>query len=262
MARASYVVLQYDQDSLCALQVYDNYERWLLHEGGFTGGTTVVIEFSEPENWGKSRVRKHWKEAKFLSAASLSWVTKLLAVAGTEQMNRAMYVSMRDDLSCVFTWVPVYWHDVLSQATSHAELVAIDEILRDGTYTWEIFRECRLYVTCEPCIMCASALALLQIGSVCFGCHNDRFGGNGSIMSMHEKVYGAISRHSYICTYVLTRIVMSSALPHDEHLGYPITHGIMKMEAVSLLKTFYDRGNPRRKSSYISILLIFITCMT
>ena len=49
----------------------------------------------------------------------------------------------------------------------------------------EITRKCTLYVTCEPCIMCAHALNIAQIEKVVFGCHNDKFGGNGSILSLH-----------------------------------------------------------------------------
>jgi tRNA-specific adenosine deaminase 2 len=45
---------------------------------------------------------------------------------------------------------------------------------------------CTLYVTCEPCIMCASALSLLGLKRVVFGCPNDKFGGNGSVMCLHE----------------------------------------------------------------------------
>lgn len=46
-------------------------------------------------------------------------------------------------------------------------------------------------MTCEPCIMCAYALNLAQIKGVVFGCENDKFGGNGSILSIHkfEKGY-------------------------------------------------------------------------
>ncbi|OQS00968.1 hypothetical protein ACHHYP_02064 [Achlya hypogyna] len=114
----------------------------------------------------------------------------------------------------------------LCNATKHAELVAIEAILADGRSP-EVFRDCTLYVTCEPCIMCAAALALLHIKNVVFGCHNDRFGGNGSIFSLHEP----------------------TALPDPEHVGYPITTGVMKNEAVALLKNFYDRGNPRVDNS-------------
>jgi tRNA(Arg) A34 adenosine deaminase TadA len=44
---------------------------------------------------------------------------------------------------------------------------------------------CELYVTCEPCIMCAAALALLRLRRVVFGCANERFGGCGSVLSVH-----------------------------------------------------------------------------
>ncbi|RHY24649.1 hypothetical protein DYB32_008757 [Aphanomyces invadans] len=81
----------------------------------------------------------------------------------------------------------------LFNATKHAELVAIDAILEEEAYTSSTFRECTLYdcryVTCEPCIMCAAALALLHVKRVVFGCHNDRFGGNGSILSLQDAKY-------------------------------------------------------------------------
>ena len=39
------------------------------------------------------------------------------------------------------------------------------------------FDRCDLYVTCEPCIMCAGALSLLGFRKVYYGCGNDKFGG-------------------------------------------------------------------------------------
>ena len=71
----------------------------------------------------------------------------------------------------------------------------------------EKFSKCVLYVTCEPCIMCASALSFLGmipyaeldhffipdmifslmegIKEVYYGCGNDKFGGCGSILPLH-----------------------------------------------------------------------------
>ena len=49
-----------------------------------------------------------------------------------------------------------------------------------------MLKDCIVYVTCEPCIMCAYALNLAHIEGVIFGCENDKFGGNGSILSLHK----------------------------------------------------------------------------
>ena len=35
--------------------------------------------------------------------------------------------------------------------------------------------------------MCAAALSMAGIKRVYFGCHNDRFGGNGSVLSVHDE---------------------------------------------------------------------------
>jgi tRNA(Arg) A34 adenosine deaminase TadA len=50
----------------------------------------------------------------------------------------------------------------------------------------ETLSECTLYVTVEPCIMCASALNHIAISKVYYGCGNPRFGGCGSVLSIHQ----------------------------------------------------------------------------
>lgn len=95
-----------------------------------------------------------------------------------------------------------------------------------NTYGWGSGRlfevadlaKCTLYVTCEPCIMCAAALAQVGIGKVYFGCSNTKFGGCGSILNLHE---GIGSRYQ----------------------GYPTVSGIIEDEAVELLRAFYNREN-------------------
>lgn len=44
-----------------------------------------------------------------------------------------------------------------------------------------------LYVTVEPCIMCASALRQLGILEVYCGCLNERFGGCGGVLGVNEQ---------------------------------------------------------------------------
>jgi tRNA-specific adenosine deaminase 2 len=79
---------------------------------------------------------------------------------------------------------------VIDQATRHAELEAIDGILSDKQLTPTVYKyplsSTTLYVTVEPCMMCASALRQMGIKEVYYGCGNDRFGGCGSVLGVNE----------------------------------------------------------------------------
>jgi len=78
----------------------------------------------------------------------------------------------------------------LRNATRHAELEAIDTILSDRALTPQMseypLSETTLYVTVEPCIMCASALRQMGIKYVFYGCGNERFGGCGSVLGVNS----------------------------------------------------------------------------
>lgn len=71
------------------------------------------------------------------------------------------------------------------QGTRHAEFLAIAEFLQIHQKTE--LQETDLYVTVEPCIMCASALRQYKIRKVYFGCANDRFGGTGGVLTIHSE---------------------------------------------------------------------------
>lgn len=74
---------------------------------------------------------------------------------------------------------------MLKQGTRHAEFVAISQIL--AKYPPSIFKATDLYVTVEPCIMCASALRQYGIRAVYFGCYNERFGGTGGVLTIQKE---------------------------------------------------------------------------
>jgi tRNA-specific adenosine deaminase 2 len=63
--------------------------------------------------------------------------------------------------------------------------MAIAQILQIHPAT--VFRQTDLYVTVEPCIMCASALRQFRIRAVYFGCFNERFGGTGGVLTIHKE---------------------------------------------------------------------------
>jgi tRNA(adenine34) deaminase len=63
--------------------------------------------------------------------------------------------------------------------TAHAELLAIREAARVGR-DWRL-TGCTLYVTLEPCAMCAGAIVLARLDRVVFGAFDDKAGMVGSV---------------------------------------------------------------------------------
>ena len=67
-------------------------------------------------------------------------------------------------------------------ALAHAEIQAIDQACRTlgGWRLWE----CTLYVTLEPCAMCAGAILNARIPRVVYGASDRKFGACGSVCSL------------------------------------------------------------------------------
>lgn len=57
--------------------------------------------------------------------------------------------------------------ETLGDATAHAEMQAITAAM--NTLGGKYLTECTFYVTVEPCVMCAGALAWSQIGRIVYG---------------------------------------------------------------------------------------------
>ncbi|KAL2355379.1 cytidine deaminase-like protein [Cryomyces antarcticus] len=101
--------------------------------------------------------------------------------------------------------------------TRHAEFVAICKILQ--SHPQSILQETDLYVTVEPCIMCAAAMRQYRIRAVYFGCANERFGGTGGVMNIHSDP--------------------SIDMP------YAVYGGLFREEAIMLLRRFYIQENEK-----------------
>jgi tRNA(adenine34) deaminase len=70
----------------------------------------------------------------------------------------------------------------LSDVTQHAELMAIRQAERKiGSWRLE---SCDLYVTLEPCIMCAGAIVQARIRQVFYGAKDPKAGAGGSIVDV------------------------------------------------------------------------------
>ncbi len=72
-------------------------------------------------------------------------------------------------------------------ATHHAEILAIEEACRT-LGGWRL-PECTLYVTLEPCPMCAGAILNARIDRVVFGARDLRAGALGTVLNVNEVAY-------------------------------------------------------------------------
>lgn len=72
-------------------------------------------------------------------------------------------------------------------ATHHAEILAIEAACRT-LGGWRL-PDCTLYVTLEPCPMCAGAILNARIGRVVFGAQDLRAGALGTVLNVNEVAY-------------------------------------------------------------------------
>jgi tRNA(adenine34) deaminase len=103
-------------------------------------------------------------------------------------------------------------------ATAHAERLAITEACRRVGH-WRL-SDCTLYVTLEPCPMCAGAAINARIGRVVFAARDPRMGACGSLLDL-------------------------SAYPLEIRPHYE--SGLMEDEARELLRAFFARMRKKNK---------------
>ena len=72
--------------------------------------------------------------------------------------------------------------ETLKKATAHAEILAIEEA-SEVIGDWRL-NGCEMYVTLEPCAMCAAAIAHSRISTIFIGTFNRDMGACGSIFNL------------------------------------------------------------------------------
>ncbi|RYG72722.1 nucleoside deaminase [Lentibacillus lipolyticus] len=109
-----------------------------------------------------------------------------------------------------------------SQTTlSHAELIAIKRA-NQAIGSWRL-EDCTLYVTLEPCPMCAGAIVQSRIGRVVYGAADPKAGCAGTLMNLLD----------------------------DERFNHQatVTSGVLEAECSSLLTDFFRELRDKRKKS-------------
>jgi tRNA(adenine34) deaminase len=101
----------------------------------------------------------------------------------------------------------------LKDPTAHAEILVITSAANYLGTKW--LHQASLYVTIEPCSMCAGALVLARIKNLYFGASDPKAGASGSVVNIvnHKKLNHRIK----------------------------VTKGILQAECSSLLKNFFKK---------------------
>ena len=102
---------------------------------------------------------------------------------------------------------------------AHAELIAIREASR-SLKTWRL-SGCDLYVTLEPCAMCAGAIVQSRISRVIYGTYDPKAGCAGTLMDLLQE----------------------DRFNHQTE----VIAGVMQEECSSLLTQFFHKLRQRRK---------------
>jgi tRNA(adenine34) deaminase len=88
--------------------------------------------------------------------------------------------------------------ELLKDATAHAEMLAITQA-EEAVGDWRL-NDCTLYVTKEPCPMCAGAIVHARLGRVVFGASDIKAGAAGSVMNLLQ--FPSLNHHSEITSGV------------------------------------------------------------
>ncbi len=72
--------------------------------------------------------------------------------------------------------------ELLKDPTAHAEMIAITQASNFIGSKW--LQDCVLYVTIEPCSMCAGALVLSRLKKIFFGARSPKTGACGSVLDI------------------------------------------------------------------------------
>ncbi len=109
----------------------------------------------------------------------------------------------------------------LNSSLAHAEKLVI-ELAQKELGKW--LYDCRLYVTLEPCAMCAGAIILSRIKSVIFGAFDEKNGGCGSLYNL----------------------LLDTRFNHNPE----VISGVLAKESSELLKRFF---NEKRDSNFAKV---------
>lgn len=103
--------------------------------------------------------------------------------------------------------------EILRDPSAHAEILAL-RVAAEKSDSWRLL-ESTLYVTKEPCVMCAGAIVNARVSRLIYGCRDSKAGGVGSLYN----------------------------IPNDKRLNHQVevVSGVLEEECAALLKDFFKK---------------------
>lgn len=98
--------------------------------------------------------------------------------------------------------------ETLTDVTAHAEMQAITAAA--NTLGGKYLNECTLYVTLEPCVMCAGALYWSQIGKIVYGAKDEKRGYsklNSAVLHPKTQLVDSVMEHE--CSVIIKQFFLS-----------------------------------------------------
>ena len=103
--------------------------------------------------------------------------------------------------------------ETLQDPTAHAEMLAITAAA-NYLASWRL-NDTSIYITLEPCTMCAGAIILSRISNIFYGAKDPRFGACGSVTDVISK--------------------------NGMNIKIQVVSGILEEKCQSILKTFFEK---------------------
>ncbi|MFU0762890.1 tRNA adenosine(34) deaminase TadA [Staphylococcus pasteuri] len=110
--------------------------------------------------------------------------------------------------------------ETMQQPTAHAEHLAIERAA-EVLGSWRL-EDCTLFVTLEPCVMCAGTIVMSRIPSIKYGAADPKGGCSGSLMNLLNQ-------------------------PNFNHRAQ-VESGLLEAECGNLLRNFFKNLREKKKS--------------
>ncbi|MGE8022724.1 tRNA adenosine(34) deaminase TadA [Staphylococcus pasteuri] len=110
--------------------------------------------------------------------------------------------------------------ETMQQPTAHAEHLAIERAA-EVLGSWRL-EDCTLFVTLEPCVMCAGTIVMSRIPSIKYGAADPKGGCSGSLMNLLNQ-------------------------PNFNHRAQ-VESGLLEAECGNLLRKFFKNLREKKKS--------------